>query len=68
MRPHRVVVPITLAAAGLLDGRRAIFTSAGECAGLDLCLYLAGLDYGSHGPAPSRIARSTWASSRGGPV
>jgi AraC family transcriptional regulator, transcriptional activator FtrA len=68
----------TLAAAGLLDGRRAtthwlhagplaqrwpeveldtdvlyvqddrIFTSAGECAGLDLCLHLVALDYGSH--------------------
>jgi AraC family transcriptional activator FtrA len=67
----------TLAAAGLLDGRRAtthwlhadvlarrwpavrldrdvlytsdgrIFTSAGECAGLDLCLHLVGLDHGS---------------------
>ncbi|WP_371502040.1 helix-turn-helix domain-containing protein [Kitasatospora sp. NBC_00374] len=68
----------TLAAAGLLDGRRAtthwmhaaelaerwpavkldpnvlytqderIFTSAGECAGLDLCLHLVRLDHGSH--------------------
>jgi len=68
----------TLAAAGLLDGRRAtthwlhaaqlaerwpdvkldtdvlytqderIFTSAGECAGLDLCLYLVALDHGRH--------------------
>lgn len=68
----------TLAAAGLLDGRRAtthwlhaaalaerwpdvkldtdvlytqderIFTSAGECAGLDLCLHLVALDHGSH--------------------
>ena len=67
----------TLAAAGLLDGRRAtthwmhgaelaqrwpsvqldenvlytedgqIFTSAGECAGLDLCLHLVRLDHGS---------------------
>ena len=67
----------TLAAAGLLDGRRAtthwmhgeelisrwptvqldpnvlytqdgrIFTSAGECAGLDLCLQLIRLDHGS---------------------
>jgi len=67
-----------LAAAGLLDGRRAtthwmhgaeltrrwpavqldpnvlytqdgqIFTSAGECAGLDLCLQLIRLDHGSH--------------------
>jgi AraC family transcriptional activator FtrA len=67
----------TLAAAGLLDGRRAtthwmhgaelsrrwptvrldpnvlytqderIFTSAGECAGLDLCLHLIRLDHGS---------------------
>ena len=68
----------TLAAAGLLDGRRAtthwmhaaelterwpavlldpnvlytqderIYTSAGECAGLDLCLHLVRLDHGSH--------------------
>ncbi|HEY1625706.1 MAG TPA: helix-turn-helix domain-containing protein [Streptosporangiaceae bacterium] len=67
-----------LAAAGLLDGKRAtthwlhadvlarrwpavlldpdvlymrddqIFTSAGECAGLDLCLHLVALDHGSH--------------------
>jgi AraC family transcriptional regulator, transcriptional activator FtrA len=67
----------TLAAAGLLDGRRAtthwmhgaelvarwpsvqldanvlytqdgqVFTSAGECAGLDLCLHLVRLDHGS---------------------
>lgn len=67
----------TLAAAGLLDGRRAtthwmhgaelalrwpavqldpsvlyvqdgqVFTSAGECAGLDLCLHLVQLDHGS---------------------
>src|SRR3954447_25343823 len=67
----------TLAAAGLLEGRRAtthgmhgealtrrwptvdldptvlytqdgqIFTSAGECAGLDLCLHLVRLDHGS---------------------
>jgi AraC family transcriptional activator FtrA len=81
----------TLAAAGLLDGRRAtthwmhgdeltrrwpavrldpnvlftqddqIFTSAGECAGLDLCLHLIRLDHGSRvarinkiGPSPYR--------------
>jgi transcriptional regulator GlxA family with amidase domain len=67
----------TLAAAGLLDGRRAtthwmhsgeltsrwptvqmdrdvlytqdgqVFTSAGECAGLDLCLHLVRLDHGT---------------------